>query len=267
MAKEEFRSSERVRTGFVKGNMFRYRPVQYSEIDGEAIFEGDIVLGTTEQMERFAEEIRSGTTEQMERLAEEIRSAERGVVVTGEQFRWPNGVVPFTIDPNLPNVTRVNDAVRHWNELTNIRLIERTDEENYVAFRPASGCSSPVGMRGRQQFINLAPGCSTGSTIHEIGHTVGLWHEQSRGDRDLYIRILWQNIEPGKDHNFNQHISDGDDVGPYDFGSIMHYSTHAFSRNQQPTIEPLGGQTIGQRNRLSEGDIQTINSIYIRKKK
>ena len=32
-----------------------------------------------------------------------------------------------------------------------------------------------------------------------------------------------QNIEAGKEHNFDQHITDGDDVGPYDFGSIMHY--------------------------------------------
>ena len=57
MAKEEFRSSPEVRTGFVKGNTFGHRPVRYSVIDGEAIFEGDIVLGSVDEMERLVAEV------------------------------------------------------------------------------------------------------------------------------------------------------------------------------------------------------------------
>ena len=60
MAKEEFRSSPEVRTGFVKGNTFGYRPVRYSVIDGEAIFEGDIMLGTVDEMERLTAEVNKG---------------------------------------------------------------------------------------------------------------------------------------------------------------------------------------------------------------
>ncbi|MCI0591546.1 MAG: M12 family metallopeptidase [Gammaproteobacteria bacterium] len=251
MASEEFRSSPEVRTGFVKGNTFGYRPVQYYVIDGQAIFEGDIVLDSVDGMERLVAEV-----------INETGVAARGIVITGAQFRWPGGVVPFTIDPALPNVTRVNDAIAHWHNRTHIRLVARTNEQNFVTFSPGNGCSSPVGMRGGQQFITLAPGCDRGSVIHEIGHAVGLWHEQSREDRDRFIRILWQNIEAGREHNFAQHIADGDDVGPYDFGSIMHYPTRAFSRNNQPTIETLNGEAIGQRNGLSDGDVQAINFIY-----
>jgi hypothetical protein len=58
MAKEEFRSSPEVRTGFVKGNTFGYRPVRYSVINGEAIFEGDIVLGSVDEMERLVAEVK-----------------------------------------------------------------------------------------------------------------------------------------------------------------------------------------------------------------
>jgi len=64
------------------------------------------------------------------------------------------------------------------------------------------------------------------------------------------------------EHNFAQHIADGDDVGPYDFGSIMHYPTWAFSHNNQPTIETLNGEAIGQRDSLSDGDVQAINFMY-----
>ena len=63
-------------------------------------------------------------------------------------------------------------------------------------------------------------------------------------------------------YNFDQHITDGDDVGPYDFGSIMHYPTWAFSRNNQPTIETLNGEAIGQRTGLSDGDVQAVNFMY-----
>jgi hypothetical protein len=95
------------------------------------------------------------------------------------------------------------------------------------------------------------------------GVLLGLWHEQSREDRDQFVTIQLHNVTPGMEHNFAQHISDGDDLGPYDYGSIMHYGPLAFSQNGQPTIVPRDPNvTIGQREVLSDHDVRTIQALY-----
>lgn len=247
----EFRKGGNVRTALIRGDSFGIKAVQYVEIDGLAMFEGDIVLGTVDEVERMSEMLRN----------EQTSAVPMGVAIAGAQFRWPNCIIPYTIDPALPDQARVTNAIAHWQNRTRYRFVAHTTEIDYVTFRPGSGCSAAVGRRGGQQFVNLAPSCTTGNTIHEIGHVVGLWHEQSREDRDTFVRINWTKISPGTEHNFNQHITDGDDIGAYDFGSIMHYPRDAFSIDGSDTITPIPADTvIGQREALSAGDIAAANS-------
>ncbi len=249
----EFRTGPAVFTGLIRGNTFAAKAVQYIVSDGLALFEGDIVLGTEQQM--------ADQTEQMRR--EQTGEVAMGVAISGAQFRWPGCRIPYTIDPALPNQARVTGAIAHWESLTNYRFVLRTTEADWVTFRPGGGCSSSVGRQGGQQFVNLAAGCTQGNTIHEIGHVVGLWHEQSRQDRDLFVTITWAKIQAGMEHNFNQHITDGDDIGAYDYGSIMHYPRDAFSIDGSNTITPINpaGAAIGQRTALSAGDIAAANSL------
>jgi hypothetical protein len=257
IASGEFRSSSDVRTGLILGSTFGIKAVQYAIVDGEAIFEGDIVLGTEQSVASQTQMLRDA----------QAGKIEMGVVRTGAQFRWPNCRIPYDIDSTLPNQARVTDAIAHWEAHSQYRFVLRTaanaaQHPDWVTFRPSSGCSSSVGRQGGQQFVNLGAGCTVGNCIHEIGHVTGLWHEQSREDRDTFVAIHWDKIQPGMEHNFNQHISDGDDVGAYDYGSIMHYPRNAFSTDGSDTITPADPTAnIGQRTALSAGDIAAANSL------
>src|SRR3954449_12760153 len=105
----------------IKSGNFRGHPVHYKVVDGLAVTEGDILLDPE-----------SGKAPGKEAIGR-----------VGDRYHWPDGIIPYSIDPGFPNMQRVLDAVQHWNENTQIRLVQRVDQADYVRFvRRPSGCSS-----------------------------------------------------------------------------------------------------------------------------
>jgi hypothetical protein len=226
------------------------RTIVYEHVKGYAVVEGDILLGKISNLNQ------------------------QGAVITHKVggSRWSNGIVPYEIAEDLPfqNKFAILQAIDHWQQHSNIEFVELTSKNrytyrDYVSFIPAEGttCASFVGRQGGKQTIQLSPRCNPMNTVHELGHALGMWHEQSRADRNNYVLIAWENIDEDHKYNFNQHLTDGKDFGEYDYQSIMHYGPFAFSKNGLQTILPLmEGVEIGQRNQLSEKDIAAINAMY-----
>ncbi|RMX49596.1 hypothetical protein pdam_00003018 [Pocillopora damicornis] len=70
----------------------------------------------------------------------------------------------------------------------------------------------------------------------------------------------------GQAHNFNKYPHGKLDFlgAMYDFQSLMHYGSHAFSKNGKQTLKPIkhSGSKLGQRKGFSETDIQQLNALY-----
>ena len=63
------------------------------------------------------------------------------------------------------------------------------------------------------------------TALHELGHSIGLHHEQNRRDRDDYIWVRSEYMDPK--YRFASDMENEEDITnygiAYDYGSIMHY--------------------------------------------
>lgn len=117
-------------------------------------------------------------------------------------------------------------------------------------------------------IIITETGCDM-SISTQIIHMLGVPHEHQRPDRDDYLDIDWDLIQPLFHWQFKKYdamlpVWRG---VPYDYNSVMHYDARAFARlplKSMQTIIPKVDlpEPIGQRRRLSDIDKRKLQAMY-----
>jgi hypothetical protein len=194
---------------------------------------------------------------------------------------WPNGIVNFEFAPEFSKfeTEEILDACREWAQHAKIECRKRQNDEwpfSRVEKNPTAqidGCAADVGasLEGSTNPMKLyltQSRCFYRSTlVHEMGHVLGLIHEHQRPDRDNFVDIHTDLIQPDSKYNFEKWSTLETHAG-YDFLSIMHYHRFSWGIN-------LGDETItpkpeyeeyrtkmGNQYQLSDGDKASAVFMY-----
>jgi hypothetical protein len=223
------------------------KTVEFRVVDGLAIAYGDVILGKVE----------SGA------------NVDKGRYEPPQPQLWEKPEVPYAINPELADPSRVERAIAYFNQHTPVTFVPRADQADALVFETGSdNCFSALGKTGGLQPIRLAPGCQTQEILHEMMHALGFVHEQSRPDRDQYVEILWDNIEEKYRSQFAvvpdawMEVERGT---PFDFRSVMLYRPDTFAAHPgETTLKPTQGRPAIDpvQQGLSEGDLQRLKRMY-----
>lgn len=193
-------------------------------------------------------------------------AAATGIVEMKPLKLWPQGRIPYHIQPDVPNPERVHQALAMFAN-TAVHFTPYNGEADALVFETGEkDCLSYVGKIGGNQPVWISPRCAPADIAHELMHVLGFVHEQNRSDRDNYITVNLENIEDDETLNFEklpESFMKVSGLGEFDFRSLMMYPPWMFAKNGHSTMESkIPDRLLGSEHRLSQGDINRLNKAY-----
>jgi astacin (peptidase family M12A)/chitobiase/beta-hexosaminidase-like protein len=229
--------------------------------------------------------------------------SQASLAIAYSQYMWPKNtsgvatvyyLIDSASDPNA--ASKINSAITTFN--TDFGPVKgvggviqwlpwtSADGPNYVDINLSASDTTGVceALEGYlaipAQPMTGSTNCTIGTILHEMGHVIGLWHEQNRADRATYITVNYANVIKGSWGNFQIQTDDVQILGPYDYASVMQYPPYSFSANGQavietipagmplssyegvPALEGASGQPAEPAFDYSAGDKETILRLY-----
>jgi Astacin (Peptidase family M12A) len=242
------------------------------DIEGDyAVYQGDILFPVELVQGASSSEI----TAQGNRMQDGY-CYKKAVICWDRSYLWPNKTLSYSFDAGVGPALRgvVAQAAQKFFQRAGITLVENGGADRVLikqlSPKDDRGGSSAIGRVEGVQEMFFQPDAPLATVLHEFGHALGLWHEQSRADRDNYIRLIKGNIKEDRVHNFE--LKDDPDMahidGPYDFASLMHYPANAFAKDEsKPVFELVNPSSydiskIGNATDLSPGDVLALANLY-----
>lgn len=124
--------------------------------------------------------------------------------------------------------------------------------------------SSTVARAMGNMYMTLSVTAEPYVILHELGHMLGLYHEQQHPRRDEFLTLNWGNIKENCKSNYTFIGGPSERrTTPFDINSIMMYGSYACSINGSPTMTLKDGSTFDMPEVISSGDIATLKSLVL----
>lgn len=224
--------------------------------NGDAILDGDVVVGRTKQLKQLAELVRAAGGPKQYTTLHASDISVFGNMST--QRRWANDVVPYLIPASFSASLKaeIRASIKDWDNGTILTFREKEPSDTrFIRFTLVNG--NVCQWDGATLEIGRG---FTDCVRHEIGHALGLNHEHKRSDRDDFITVHRENIVTSSCSQFTK-VAANLRCGPYDYASIMHYFPKTFSCNGRPTLTGKNGHQILRKTKvISPGDFAAANA-------
>lgn len=140
----------------------------------------------------------------------------------------PGGVVYYQFDSSVTAAEQPTylDGLREWELAGNIQFIPYTNQANWIIFKYDPTAQLDTYNVSSVPWTVTVGVLSRAQVCHEMGHVLGLAHENIRVDKNTYITVLTNNVYPASNIDWFAIDPTTQTNGPYDYRSVMHLANN-----------------------------------------